>query len=314
MTPASPAPLMPNGFSGDGVSRWSISMRARHLGRVRHQEVHERGVEQLARLVVLHPLVERAADALGDAAVDLALDDHRVDQPCRSRAPRSTAGSGSRRCPGRSPRPPRACRWRRSTARASSSRCPPAPAPRRRAPAACWPCRPRTGWPPGRPRRTRTAAGWTARRRCPAASRLAGAPLTRTTPSTISRSSSATSSASAAIRSALARTIRGGEGDGGAAHHRGARGERADGVGEPAGVPGDDLDVRQRHPELVGDDLREHRLVPLALGGQAGRHLDLPAGLDHDVGALVGPDAGALDVAGQAEADRAALGPRSRSR
>ena len=26
MHPASPAPLMPNGFSGDGVSRWSISM------------------------------------------------------------------------------------------------------------------------------------------------------------------------------------------------------------------------------------------------------------------------------------------------
>ena len=31
-------------------------------------------------LVVRHPLVERAADALRDAAVDLALDDHRVDQ------------------------------------------------------------------------------------------------------------------------------------------------------------------------------------------------------------------------------------------
>ena len=26
MTPASPAPLMPRGFSGDGVSRWSISI------------------------------------------------------------------------------------------------------------------------------------------------------------------------------------------------------------------------------------------------------------------------------------------------
>ena len=79
MTPASPAPLMPSGFSGDGVSRWSISMCG-HLGRVGHQEVHERGVEQLAVLVVGHPLVERAADALRDAAVHLALDDHRVDQ------------------------------------------------------------------------------------------------------------------------------------------------------------------------------------------------------------------------------------------
>ena len=40
MHPASPAPLMPNGFSGDGVSRWSVSM-VRHLGRVGHEEVHE---------------------------------------------------------------------------------------------------------------------------------------------------------------------------------------------------------------------------------------------------------------------------------
>ena len=38
------------------------------------------GVEQLPGLVVGHPLVERAADALRDAAVDLALDDHRVDE------------------------------------------------------------------------------------------------------------------------------------------------------------------------------------------------------------------------------------------
>ena len=79
MTPASPAPLTPSGFSGDGVTRWSISDLG-HLGGVRHQEVHEASVEQLPVGVVLHPLVERAADALGHPAVDLALDDHRVDQ------------------------------------------------------------------------------------------------------------------------------------------------------------------------------------------------------------------------------------------
>ena len=28
ITPASPAPLMPSGLSGDGVSRWSMSMVA----------------------------------------------------------------------------------------------------------------------------------------------------------------------------------------------------------------------------------------------------------------------------------------------
>ena len=92
-----------------------------------------------------------------------------------------------------------------------------------------------------------------------------------------------------------------------AAHHRGARGERADGVRHPAGVAGDDLDVLELHAELVGDDLREHRLVALALGGQAGGDLDLAGGLDVDVRALVGADAGALDVAGEADADLPSL-------
>ena len=90
ITPASPAPLMPSGLSGDGVSRWSMSIVVGDLGDVGHQEVHERRVQQLAGLVVGHPLVERAADALRDAAVDLALDDHRVDQVGRSRGPRRT--------------------------------------------------------------------------------------------------------------------------------------------------------------------------------------------------------------------------------
>ena len=53
---------------------------AGHLADVGHQEVHERRVDQLPGVVVGHPLVQRAADALGDAAVDLALDDPRVDQ------------------------------------------------------------------------------------------------------------------------------------------------------------------------------------------------------------------------------------------
>ena len=84
MQPASPAPLMPSGFSGRRRLE-VVGLDVRHLGRVGHEEVHERGVEQLPRLVVGHPLVERAADALGDAAVDLALDDHRVDHRRRSR-------------------------------------------------------------------------------------------------------------------------------------------------------------------------------------------------------------------------------------
>ena len=50
----------------------------RQLGGRRHEEVHEAAREQLAVVVVHDPLVERAADALRDASVDLALDDDRV--------------------------------------------------------------------------------------------------------------------------------------------------------------------------------------------------------------------------------------------
>ena len=104
--------------------------------------------------------------------------------------------------------------------------------------------------------------------------------------------------------------LAGGERDRVAAHDRRPRGEGADGVAEPAGVAGHDLDVLERHAELVGGDLRERREVALPLGGQAGRDLHLAGRLDDDVRALVRPDAGALDVAGEADADLAAVGPR----
>ena len=42
------------------------------LRRVGHQEVHERGIEQLAVLVVGHALVQRAADPLRDTAEQLS--------------------------------------------------------------------------------------------------------------------------------------------------------------------------------------------------------------------------------------------------
>ena len=93
-----------------------------------------------------------------------------------------------------------------------------------------------------------------------------------------------------------------------AAHHRGPRGERADGVGHPAGVSGDHLDVLEPAAQHVGSDLGEHRGMALALRGQTGGDLDLAGGLDVDVGALVGADAGALDVAREADADPTSLG------
>ena len=51
----------------------------RNLRRARHHVVAERGGERLADLVVGDFLVERGADALRDAALHLAVDDHRID-------------------------------------------------------------------------------------------------------------------------------------------------------------------------------------------------------------------------------------------
>src|SRR5260370_11934452 len=47
--------------------------------RARHGVVHERAAHELAAAVVGATLEQRLADALGEAAVDLALDDHRID-------------------------------------------------------------------------------------------------------------------------------------------------------------------------------------------------------------------------------------------
>ena len=49
------------------------------LERGRDEVVHERGVEAVALLVERDQLHQRDADALGQPAVDLAVDDHRVD-------------------------------------------------------------------------------------------------------------------------------------------------------------------------------------------------------------------------------------------
>src|SRR5205085_193104 len=50
------------------------------LAGVGDQEVHERGVLELAAFVVGHLLVQGAGDPLGHAAVDLAFDDSWVDE------------------------------------------------------------------------------------------------------------------------------------------------------------------------------------------------------------------------------------------
>src|SRR5690606_19134194 len=50
-----------------------------YFGRARHDIVGQRGGQRLAELVVRRFLVKRGADALGDTADALALDDHGID-------------------------------------------------------------------------------------------------------------------------------------------------------------------------------------------------------------------------------------------
>ena len=99
MAPASPQPLMPSGFDGAWGDR-HVDLERRQVVGARHAVVHERAGDELAVLVVDGAFEQRLADALGDAAVHLALDDHRVDDRAevvdRGPAPRSRC----RRCRG----------------------------------------------------------------------------------------------------------------------------------------------------------------------------------------------------------------------
>jgi len=64
---------------------------------------------------------------------------------------------------------------------------------------------------------------------------------------------------------------------------------------------------RRLDAELVGNDLCEDGEVPLPLRADAGRDIDLAVRLHLHLGAFIGPDAGALDIAGDADANMAAL-------
>ena len=136
---------------------------------------------------------------------------------------------------------------------------------------------------------------------------FSGMPTIDTLPSARTRSSSEHSKASLASFSAFLPHGTRGLVDGIAGDDRAAAREGAGAPIELIGVAGDDIDVGDIDAELVGDDLRKAREMPLPLGADAGRDADLAVGLHLDLGAFVGPDAGALDIAGDADADMAAL-------
>ena len=86
IAPASPQPFTPSGLCG----RLGFGLRRemRHVVGARHRVVHVAPVSSWPLGVVDRALQHRLADALHQAAVHLALDDHRVDRCCRSRRPR----------------------------------------------------------------------------------------------------------------------------------------------------------------------------------------------------------------------------------
>ena len=161
--------------------------------------------------------------------------------------------------------------------------------------------------PGSAPGRTAPRIGFAFMASSPRRTDLPGTPTIDTLPSAISRSSSAHSKCSAARRRIFSRTGAAGLVDGVARHHGAAAREGAGAPVELVGVAGDHVDVAHVDADLVGRDLGEAGEVPLALGADAGGDADLAARLHLHLRALVGPDAGALDIAGDADADVAAL-------
>ena len=74
----SPTPLAPIGWCGEGVTVKSVS-QMRRLDRGRQEEVHEAAARDIADLVIGDLLAHGDRQRLGQAAVHLALDHHRVD-------------------------------------------------------------------------------------------------------------------------------------------------------------------------------------------------------------------------------------------
>ena len=78
LVPASPTPLTPNGLKRIGGYGFAESER-RHIAGAHHRVIHQRAGEHLAVFAEEHLFAQRFAEALRHAAVNLALDDHRVD-------------------------------------------------------------------------------------------------------------------------------------------------------------------------------------------------------------------------------------------
>ena len=124
---------------GDGL----VELPGRRLDRRREEVVHERPGEVVAVLVVGDRLVQRRGEAHREPAVDLAVDDHRVDDVAAVVDGDEAPDVDLARCPCRCRRRRCSCRTGRSGSAGRSSRPPRGPPPSRRD---GW-CRPRTRSP-----------------------------------------------------------------------------------------------------------------------------------------------------------------------
>ena len=119
--PIVPASPMPSRRAGSSARASRVVGRdRRHVGRGRHEVVGERRRAQVAVLVVHGLLEQRLRDALYHAAMDLALDDERVDLHRSRRRRRSAA---CRPHPSRCRPRRRTCACRTATRSSAGRRC-----------------------------------------------------------------------------------------------------------------------------------------------------------------------------------------------
>ena len=178
---ASPMPLAPSGLRASASSVWCVSNCGKSAPAARRSPSSE-PVSNSPLVVVDDLLPERLADALRQAAVDLAVDQHRADDVAAVVDRDVAQQLRPRRSPGR-PRPPRRARRRGRSRRPGLKKS--------------------VASRPGSISSGRLAAVGACRRSPPGSSRRSGTPLTRNLPSATSMSSAAASSLWAAIRLAL---------------------------------------------------------------------------------------------------------------
>ena len=285
IVPLSPMPLTPSGLV---FERHLLQMRLdlREQVGARHAVIHEGRRQHLRRVLVVDRMLhQRLADALRDAAMDLAAHDHRIEHDAEIVDHEIAVDPSPRRSPDRS-------RVRRHASRSDgsadwSNRC---PALRGRRPSS------RSAVPSARrrPWRLRSAGS------------ILSVPTTRKAPSLNSRSPSAASISAAAIGLAFSMMACGRDFQRVAADQRRARGIGAAADRDLSGIALDVADGLERHAQPFMHELREHRGMSLPVRMGAGDDRHRAARIEAQIHAVV-EDAALLDIEGHGAAAQLAF-------